>query len=200
MQSAFILQLYSLTECQQLSQLIFQMIIKTNCTEKPQGNTIFLVADTHSFTPLYSGTQQCLMSPLIIYIFPLEMRLLSGTCHSKSAKMEQTHELFLHDDVYELMARSLIEVLLCISYTTDLTERPHLPPPFKHCFMEHLCYLQRFLNGPHLQMWICSAFAQNRARCETPPASQIYKCNHSLLRFSKGIQAEGVQMKSSGWF
>jgi len=74
------------------------------------------------------------MSPLIIYIFPLEMRLLSGTCHSKSAKMEQTHELFLQeqgDDVYELMACSLIEVLLCISYTTDLTERPHIPqPPF----------------------------------------------------------------------
>lgn len=61
------------------------------------------------------------------------MRLLSGTCHSKAAKMEQTHELFLQeqgDDVYDLMPCSLmIEVLLCVSYTTDLPERPHISPP-----------------------------------------------------------------------
>lgn len=90
------------------------------------------MAHTHSFTPPYSGTQQCLMSPLIIYIFPLEMRLLSGTCHSKAAKMEQTHELFLQeqgDDAYELMVCFLIEIFLYISYTTDLPERPHISPP-----------------------------------------------------------------------
>ncbi len=135
------------------------------------------------------------MSPLIIHIFPLKMRLLSGTCHSKAAKMEQTHELFLReqgDDIYELMPCSLIiEVFLCVSYTTDLPERPHiLPLPYLSTASWNTYAIYRGFKWPtpSYVVMFCLCTEQSEVWDTPRNASQIYKSNHSLLGFPRAFR------------
>lgn len=61
----------------------------------------------------------------------------------------------------------------------------YTPQPPKAPLHGTLMLFIEALNGPHLQMWICSAFTEYQSEVWDTPALQIYQCNFSQLQFSK---------------